>query len=265
VVGARVGKIYYTDDLPSSVALQEGGLASKVIDTQVQIVQDKFLVKELINKTYSNFDAYLVKVYKFDSILNAPIHTYEEYPREIRPGETREFSLTNAVTTKKSWENSIQYGLKIAREWGSSAKIPVENLEIGVSSKETVEQSVFHTLKYGSEISKTSTSTDKVQITNDTKQSWFYKWQLRARFNVYFVQVFKIEYQRNEWKSSSPFDFTTYYGYDNLGRMRLVEGYATYSIDDTRPISFTLDRYVENNNGRLVIDIVSPNKNEWMV
>jgi hypothetical protein len=74
-VVATVGKTYYADDLYGNV-----------VQRQQEYVQDKFLVKELINKTYADFDNYLVVRYKMSKPIKAPVHEYSKHTVNIGEG-----------------------------------------------------------------------------------------------------------------------------------------------------------------------------------
>ncbi|MDR1138338.1 MAG: hypothetical protein LBK70_00455, partial [Clostridiales bacterium] len=245
--------------------------ASKVIDTQVQIVQDKFLVKELINKTYADFDAYLVVKYKMKKELSAPIHNYTKgseiilYPDET---ETVEISREKGESITKT--QAISYSVSVLQEWGSSSKASLGKiLDVGSTSKTAVQIGVEKSFGYSQTFTEINSIKRTRQITNNSPYNLQYRWQKRALFNTYVVQVFKIEYQINKWKSSSPFDFTTYYGYDNLGRMRLVDSYIAFDAikshdDDTGHAGDHLDAYMRQ-NGSWMMYQPSTDPNIWMV
>jgi hypothetical protein len=268
VTGARVGKTYYADDLPNSVALHEGGLYGKVVsnNTQRAHLQEDFVTKDLWgNKGYAKFDAYLVVRWELSRVLDTPLHRYYEDGDIIYPGRTATLTLQENQEIIKTKSVAIEYGLKIAREWGASAEIPIEGLKLGVSSKTTVESSITKTYGYSETLTEEKTRSRSETLTNNTKKDLKYYWQKRVDLKPYQTQIFKVEYQRDEWKNNW-LDQTTYYDYHNLGRMRLVDQYMTWDFASLNSSGVALDEYVrDEDSNNWVINSKSQDPNVWRV
>jgi hypothetical protein len=184
--------------------------------------------------------------------IKAPVHEYSKHTVNI--GEEREFGIEKGSETSTTTAKYTEYGIKFGKEWGASLKFPLSGgASMSTEQKTSLELSITKSFGYEEKQTYSIKNSDSVKIKNDSGRVVDYIYQERADFSAYVVQVFKIDYQINKWKSSSPFDFTTYYGYDNLGRMRLVDEYTTWVMDLSKSTGLSMDGYYTNEHGKLTL------------
>ncbi|MDR1138339.1 MAG: hypothetical protein LBK70_00460 [Clostridiales bacterium] len=200
-------------------------------------------------RSYAKFDEYVVRIYKFASniSLNAPIHRYNSIDIFL-PGERTIVEIEPGEQKMATRLQSINYGINYAKSIfsDSSDRIDDSLLQVNTSSIPSVQQHLNQLWNLNQPIKYQLTNSTKIDWTNATNSDVEQRYYVRTIFDMYLIQVFKVNYQFSS-NQKYIYDWTKYnsYQYDSID---LVEQYTTWDISipkDTSVIenSIEVSRY----------------------
>ena len=198
----------------------------------------------------SSFDTLAYAIYDV-GVLNAAY--YSEALGYIESGYV-ETTYTKKIS--QSYEKSLEEQLSTSISSNVCAGTNYNALNCKVSVEEEINSIVSEKTKIFNQTIDSVSTTIHYDITNPG----YYRYDLRANFKMYVVQVYKINYQKEEYKTEKKglWAVDHYYKYNVIG-YELKESYLSYSLSENLGLCIT--KYTYDNDGKRVYDGPKLNSN----
>lgn len=198
----------------------------------------------------TNYDTRAYAIYKV-GVANASY--YSEPIGYIESGSIEE---TFSTTISKTYETSLTY--ELSHKTSSKASVGV-NYDV-FSGNLSVENEINKKVSSSIKISNQIVNSHSKKITFNITKPGQYFYDLRATFNMYVVQVYQINYNKEETevRKSGLWTYDHFYKYE-LKSYVLIEDYVTFSL--IQDLGICISKYNLDDDGYKVYDGPKENAN----
>ena len=199
----------------------------------------KYVENWVWGNQYKSYDTLAYAIYHV-GICNAAY--YSEPIGYIESGYVEE---TYTKTLSTTYEESLKKTLSTSVSQSTTAGTNYNAISGKISAESEINNKVETETKVSNQAINTKSKTVHFNITTPG----YYSYDLRAIFDMYIVQVYNINYLKNETRTekSGLWVKNHYYEYDIIGYY-LKESYVTYSLKNDLGLCITKYKYDDSGN-----------------
>lgn len=209
-------------------------------------------VKRCTEDNYKNsyiyLDKYYYSVFKFDKILEAPMLRLNDSSLYLRSGNSTTLSISCSKEITDSAEKNLKNTFTNTSSYNIKANVDVSVLfDASADLSQEIINSVESNVSFSHAYKTTIGETYSVSVNPRNYDTWWFL-ESRARYNVYRVFVYEIQYEqkittKKTWYGKKYHTFT----YEKTG-YKLIENPYIYSTIDGS-LATGIYEYIPNSNG----------------
>lgn len=145
---------------------------------------------------YKNIPRRVTRIWTYPQVaINIPVYRDTTNMDPLQPGETVIWTEDKTWDFTITHKQGLEYGLGIANTVASSLGISTEGLNIGVSNSTSVSADLKEYFEYEQTLGIRSSYMKQRTLTNPyTDRVRYYVYETRELYNLYYVQVYDINY-----------------------------------------------------------------------